>query len=53
MGPRADLRLQDCCDVGGAFDRIVPIAMLEAMSEAFSPHYFRVLRDCLNPAGIS
>ncbi|MBO9514905.1 MAG: class I SAM-dependent methyltransferase [Variovorax sp.] len=46
-----DLRLQDYRDVGGTYDRIVSIEMLEAVGQAFWPGYFRVLRERLRPGG--
>ncbi len=49
---RCDLRLQDYRDVGGTFDRIVSIEMLEAVGEAYWPIYFAKLRDSLRPGGI-
>jgi cyclopropane-fatty-acyl-phospholipid synthase len=51
MADRADLRLQDYRDVGGAFDRIVSIEMLEAVGEQYWPTYFNVLRDRLVEGG--
>ncbi len=47
----ADLRLQDYRDVGGRFDRIVSIEMMEAVGEAYWPGYFATLRDRLLPGG--
>ncbi len=51
LGGRADLRLQDYRDVGGTFDRIVSIEMIEAVGEAHWPRYFATLRDRLKPGG--
>ncbi|MGN6570439.1 MAG: class I SAM-dependent methyltransferase [Pseudolabrys sp.] len=48
---RADIRLQDYRDVGGQFDRIVSIEMLEAVGEHYWPIYFDKLRACLKPGG--
>lgn len=53
LAPRADLRLQDYRDVGGTFDRIVSIEMLEAVGEAYWPAYFRTLGDRLSPGGVA
>ena len=43
----ADLRLQDYRDVGGTFDRIVSIEMMEAVGLAYWPSYFATIRDRL------
>jgi cyclopropane-fatty-acyl-phospholipid synthase len=53
LAQQADLRLQDYRDVAGRFDRIVSIEMLEAVGEAWWPHYFRILRDHLNTGGLA
>ncbi len=50
-GLAADLRLQDYRDVGGRFDRIVSIEMIEAVGEEYWPAYFNTLRDRLKPGG--
>ena len=52
-GTEADLRLQDYRDVGGTFDRIVSIEMMEAVGEAYWPSYFSALRDRLKPGGLA
>ena len=49
----ADLRLQDYRDVGGRFDRIVSVEMLEAVGERFWPAYFGKLRQALTDTGIA
>jgi cyclopropane-fatty-acyl-phospholipid synthase len=51
--PGTDLRLQDYRDVGGMFDRIVSIEMMEAVGEAYWPSYFRTLRERLKPGGLA
>jgi cyclopropane-fatty-acyl-phospholipid synthase len=51
LADRINVRLQDYRDVGGSFDRIVSIEMLEAVGEAWWPTYFRVLGDRLMPGG--
>jgi cyclopropane-fatty-acyl-phospholipid synthase len=51
LAERADIRLQDYREVGGQFDRIVSIEMLEAVGERYWPVYFEKLRACLKPAG--
>jgi cyclopropane-fatty-acyl-phospholipid synthase len=48
-----DLRLQDYRDVGGCYDRIVSIEMLEAVGERYWPVYFETLRRRLRPGGIA
>lgn len=48
---RVDLRLQDYRDVGGTFDRIVSIEMIEAVGREYWPAYFETLRDRLAPGG--
>ncbi len=53
LSGRADLRLQDYRDVGGSFDRIASIEMIEAVGEAYWPAYFRMLRDRLKPGGVA
>jgi len=46
-----EIRLQDYRDVTGSFDAIVSIEMLEAVGEAYWPHYFAQLRERLRPGG--
>jgi len=53
LGARAEVRLQDYRDVGGTFDRIVSLEMIEAVGEAHWPTYFRVLADRLAPGGVA
>lgn len=48
---RVDLRLQDYRDVGGQFDRVVSIEMIEAVGEAYWPLYFTTLGQRLKPGG--
>jgi cyclopropane-fatty-acyl-phospholipid synthase len=45
LGAQADLRLQDYRDVGGMFNRIVSIEMMEAVGESYWPSYFSTLHD--------
>src|SRR6185437_8578498 len=52
-GDRADLRRQDYRDIGGQFDRIVSIEMVEAVGEAYWPAFFDTLRARLRPGGIA
>ncbi|WP_247875716.1 cyclopropane-fatty-acyl-phospholipid synthase family protein [Azospirillum sp. TSH100] len=51
LAAQADLRLMDYRDVGGSFDRIVSIEMIEAVGEEHWPRYFATLRDRLLPGG--
>ncbi len=46
-----DLRLEDYRDVGGQYDRIVSIEMLEAVGERYWPLYFETLRQRLATGG--
>lgn len=48
---QVDLRLQDYRDVGGVFDRIVSIEMIEAVGRDYWPVYFATLRDRLAKGG--
>ena len=48
---KSDLRLQDYRDVGGTYDRVVSVEMLEAVGEAYWPTFFENLRERLNPQG--
>ena len=47
----SDMRLQDYRDVGGSFDRIVSIEMLEAVGRAYWPSYFTMIKDRLAADG--
>ena len=51
VAERVQVRLQDYRDVGGVYDRIVSIEMVEAVGEARWPAYFEVLRARLAPGG--
>jgi cyclopropane-fatty-acyl-phospholipid synthase len=53
LGANADLRLQDYRDVGGAYDRIASIEMIEAVGEAYWPQYFATLAQRLKPGGVA
>ena len=48
---KSDIRLQDYRDVGGTYDRVVSVEMLEAVGEAYWPTFFANLRQRLNPQG--
>src|SRR5690606_30673614 len=49
LSDRVEVRLQDYREVGGAYDRIVSIEMLEAVGEKYWPRYFQTLRERLRP----
>ncbi len=49
LGDRAEIRLQDYREVGGQFDGIVSVEMLEAVGEAYWPTYFNKIFECLRP----
>ncbi|MDB5569840.1 MAG: cyclopropane-fatty-acyl-phospholipid synthase, partial [Hyphomicrobiales bacterium] len=51
LAERIDLRLEDYRDVGGVYDRIVSIEMIEAVGERYWPNYFGAVRDRLKPGG--
>ena len=48
---RADIQLKDYRNVGGTFDNIVSIEMIEAVGERYWPNYFRMLKDRLSEEG--
>ena len=48
---RVDLRLQDYREVGGEFDAIVSVEMIEAVGEAYWPTYFATIDRLLAPGG--
>ena len=50
-GRSIDFRLEDYRDVGGRFDRIVSIEMIEAVGRARWPLYFETLAKRLAPTG--
>ncbi len=47
----ADVRLQDYRASSGRYPAVVSIEMLEAVGEAYWPHYFRTLKNRLMPGG--
>ncbi|MEP7194280.1 MAG: cyclopropane-fatty-acyl-phospholipid synthase family protein [Actinomycetota bacterium] len=51
VSDRVDLRLQDYREVGGEFDAIVSVEMIEAVGEAYWPTYFATLDRLLAPGG--
>src|SRR6185436_11482207 len=46
-----DIRLQDYREVGGRFDAIVSVEMIEAVGEEYWPEYFAALDRLLAPGG--
>jgi cyclopropane-fatty-acyl-phospholipid synthase len=48
---RLDLRLQDYRDVGGRYDRIVAVEMIEAVGREYLPKFFDQIRERLEPGG--
>jgi cyclopropane-fatty-acyl-phospholipid synthase len=52
LADKVTLELCDYRDIGGSFDRVVSIEMVEAVGEAFWPDYFRALHDRVRPGGI-
>jgi cyclopropane-fatty-acyl-phospholipid synthase len=48
---RVDVRLQDYREVGGEYDAIVSVEMIEAVGEAYWPTYFATLDRLLAPGG--
>lgn len=53
LSDRVEFRLQDYRDVGGTYDRIASIEMVEAVGERNWPTYFSVLRDRLADSGVA
>jgi cyclopropane-fatty-acyl-phospholipid synthase len=51
LASRAEIRLQDYRDAGGAFDRIASIEMIEAVGERHWNTYLARLRALLKPGG--
>ena len=48
---RADFQLCDYRDIGGGFDHVVSIEMIEAVGERYWPAYFAQLQARLKPGG--
>lgn len=48
---RVDLEWTDYRNIGGSYDRVVSIEMLEAVGEAYWPRYFGTLHDRLKKGG--
>lgn len=51
LDAKIDLQLTDYRDVGGRFDAVVSIEMLEAVGEQYWPTYFSKVHDLLRPDG--
>lgn len=47
----SEIRLQDYRDVGGQFDHVVSIGMMEHVGEVFWPAYMAKIYECLKPRG--
>jgi cyclopropane-fatty-acyl-phospholipid synthase len=50
---QVDIRLTDYRDIGGTYDRIASIEMVEAVGEVHWPTYFATLRDRLRAGGVA
>ena len=53
LGEHCKLELLDYRDVGGSYDRIASIEMIEAVGADGWPTYFRTLRERLEPGGLA
>ena len=53
LAERAEVRFADYREIGGTYDRIVSIEMLEAVGEEHWPTYFATLRDRLAEGGVA
>ena len=52
IAEKIQFKLMDYRDVGGAFDRIVSIEMIEAVGKEYLPKYFETIRNRLRPGGL-
>ena len=52
LAPQVRFDLMDYRDVGGAYDRIVSIEMVESVGRDYLPTFFSVIRDRLRPGGV-
>jgi len=50
---RVRFELMDYRDVGGTFDRVTSVGMMEHVGQAFYRAYFRKIREVLKPSGIA
>jgi cyclopropane-fatty-acyl-phospholipid synthase len=51
LADRVEVELRDYRDIGGSFDAIVSVEMIEAVGAEYWPAYFAALRDALAPGG--
>ncbi|MEV6583598.1 cyclopropane-fatty-acyl-phospholipid synthase family protein [Streptomyces sp. NPDC051582] len=51
LADRVDVQLRDYRDVGGRYDAVVSVEMIEAVGRDFWPTYFAALRDAVAPGG--
>ena len=49
---KIEFKLMDYREVGGIFDRIVSIEMIEAVGREYLPKYFETIRNRLRPGGV-
>ena len=52
LAGRVEVQLRDFRDVGGRFDKIVSIEMLEAIGHRYQPEFARVVAERLKPEGL-
>jgi cyclopropane-fatty-acyl-phospholipid synthase len=52
LSERIEVRLQDYREIGGTFDKIVSIEMLEAVGHAYQQEYFKICSRLLKPGGL-
>lgn len=51
LADKVQIELRDYRDIGGQYDAIASIEMIEAVGEAYWPTYFGMLHDRLRPGG--
>jgi cyclopropane-fatty-acyl-phospholipid synthase len=52
LSGRIEVRLQDFRDIGGTYDKVVSIEMIEALGHAYLPDFCRVVSRALKPDGL-
>jgi cyclopropane-fatty-acyl-phospholipid synthase len=52
IAEKIQFKLMDYRDVGGVFDRIVSIEMIEAVGKEYLPKYFDTIRNRMRPGGL-
>ena len=52
IAEKIQFKLMDYRDVGGVFDRIVSIEMIEAVGKEYLPKYFETIRNRMRPGGL-